>query len=179
MKIFSGGVIKILCSGFSHNLCYGWRMYYFYQPDWVGLRAKTGVAVKCSVGILILEQHFEQTVCLHIWHFCPREREKRPKRVDIHTKHIRPRSTSCDLRKLKLTSHPTNQSFIKISWDEIRTKVRKPKASYVVETSPKAKIFSFGGGGWEKVQRVIIPRLNKGSHFTKQGKLKNEARGHS
>ena len=87
---------------------------YFYQPDWVGLRAKTGVAVKCSVGILILEQHFEQTVCLHIWHFCPREREKRPKRVDIHTKHIRPRSTSCDLRKqLKLTSHPINQNFIK------------------------------------------------------------------
>ena len=74
---------------------------FMYQPDWVGLRAKTGVAVKCSVGILILEQHFEQTVCLHIWHFCPRERENRPKRVDIQTKHIRPRSTSYKLTKIR------------------------------------------------------------------------------
>ena len=37
-----------------------------------GLRAKTGMVLKCSTGMRILVKHLLQNACLHISHFCPR-----------------------------------------------------------------------------------------------------------
>lgn len=57
-----------------------------------GLRLDTGTFEKCSVGILILEQHLAQTVLLHSLHWLPQVNN--PKRVLRQRKQIFPFSTS-------------------------------------------------------------------------------------